>query len=78
VLEDQQTRLRRFTQEDMLASGIRMALSATGPFGVVLAEFATQLVPQQRLDRMQDFVTRLLVSTSRVGRTWGRSCERHG
>ena len=57
--EDQQTWLRRFTQEDMLASGLRMALSAAGPFGAVLAEFATQFVPQQRLDRMQNFIEQL-------------------
>jgi hypothetical protein len=51
--------LRRFTQEDLLASGLRVALGALGPIGSVLGEFATQFVPRQRLDRLQDFVERL-------------------
>lgn len=48
--------LRRFTQEDMLASGLRVALSAVGPLGGLVGEFLTQFVPAQRLDRLQHFV----------------------
>jgi hypothetical protein len=46
--------LRRFTQEDMLASGIRVGLSAVGPVGTLLGEFLTHFVPAQRLDRLQE------------------------
>jgi hypothetical protein len=48
--------LRRFTQEDMLASGIRVALGAIGPVGTMVGEFLTQFVPAQRVDRLQHFV----------------------
>jgi hypothetical protein len=48
--------LRRFTQQDLLASGLRVALSAAGPFGAIVGEFLTQFVPAQRLDRLQQFV----------------------
>lgn len=48
--------LRKFTQQDLLASGLRVALSAAGPFGVIVGEFLTQFVPAQRLDRLQQFV----------------------
>lgn len=48
--------LRRFTQEDMLASGIRTALGLAGPIGTVVGEFLTQFVPAQRIDRLQHFV----------------------
>ena len=51
--------LRRFTQEDMLATGIRVGLSAAGPIGVIAGEFLTQFVPAQRADRLQDFVEKL-------------------
>jgi len=51
--------LRRFTQEDMLASGLRVALASVGPVGVIVAEFATQLVPRQHLDRLQNFSEQL-------------------
>jgi hypothetical protein len=44
---------------DLLAAGIRVALSPLGPFGAVIAEFATQIVPKQRLDRLQDFIEQL-------------------
>lgn len=59
MADEQQSWLRRFTQEDMLASGLRMALSAAGPLGAVVSEFVTQLVPQQRVDRLENFVERL-------------------
>jgi hypothetical protein len=51
--------LRKVTQEDLLASGLRVALSAAGPLGAVVGEFLTQFVPAQRLDRLQQFVERL-------------------
>src|SRR5215208_4630575 len=51
--------LRKYEQEDLLAAGIRVALSALGPFGAVIAEFTTHFVPKQRLDRLQDFIERL-------------------
>jgi hypothetical protein len=51
--------LRKYEQEDLLAAGIRVALSALGPFGAVIAELATHCVPKQRLDRLQDFIERL-------------------
>lgn len=51
--------LRRFTQEDLLASGIRVALGLAGPVGTIVGEFLTQFVPAQRLDRLRDFVERL-------------------
>ena len=59
MVGDQRNWLRRFAQEDMLASGLRMALSAAGPFGAVIAEFVTHLVPQQRVDRLENFVEQL-------------------
>lgn len=40
----------------MFASGIRVALSALRPFGGVIGDFLTQFVPQQRLDRLTEFV----------------------
>jgi hypothetical protein len=51
--------IRRFTQVDMLAAGLRMAPGSLGSFGAILAEFTTQFVPMQRLDRIQDFVEQL-------------------
>jgi hypothetical protein len=54
-----QDRVRRFTQEDMLASGIRMALSAIGPVGSIFGEFLTNFVPNQHADRLQDFVEQI-------------------
>lgn len=59
MADEQQNWLRRFTQEDMLASGLRMALSSAGPLGAVVSEFVTQLVPQQRVDRLEHFVEQL-------------------
>ena len=56
--------LRRFTQEDMLAKGLRVALGTLGPVGVVLGDFLTEFVPQQRMDRLQDFTEQL---QARVG-----------
>jgi hypothetical protein len=50
MFEDQRSDLlRRFTQEDMFASGVRVALSALGPFGDVIGEFLTQFVPRSVL-----------------------------
>ena len=51
--------LRTYTQEDMMGSGIRLALSACGPVGAVVSEFLTQFVPGQRIDRLQQFVEEL-------------------
>lgn len=48
--------LRKYAQEDLLVSGLRVALSAAGPFGAIVGEFLTQFVPAQRLDRLQQFV----------------------
>jgi len=48
--------LREFAQEDLLVSGLRVALSAAGPLGAIVGEFLTQFVPAQRLDRLQQFV----------------------
>jgi hypothetical protein len=57
--KDDANLLRRFTQEDLLASGIRAALSVAGPVGTIVGEFLTQFVPAQRLDRLQQFVESL-------------------
>ncbi len=51
--------LRKFTQEDLLASGVRVALGIAGPVGTIVGEFLTQFVPAQRVDRLVDFVERL-------------------
>ncbi len=51
--------IRKYTQGDLLASTLRSALSLTGPVGVIVAEFLTQFVPDQRIDRLHDFVERL-------------------
>jgi hypothetical protein len=51
--------LRKYTQEDMLASGVRVALSVAGPVGTIIGEFLTQFVPQQRLDRLTDYTEQL-------------------
>lgn len=58
-MSDPGSLLRRFTQEDLAASTIRVALGLAGPLGSIMAEFLTQFVPQQRLDRLQDFVEQL-------------------
>jgi hypothetical protein len=50
---------RRFTQEDVLALSIRTALATLGPIGAIIAEFATQLVPRQRVDRLHHYVEQL-------------------
>ena len=57
--EKQPDWLRRFTQEDMLAIGMRTALGTLGPFGAIVGEFVTQFVPRQRLDRLNDFVEQM-------------------
>src|SRR5262249_3588788 len=59
-----QEALRRLTQADMFASGVRVALSAWVPFGGIIGEFVTQLVPRRRLDRLQGFIEGL---NERVG-----------
>jgi len=51
--------LRRFSSEDVAATGIRIGLASAGPFGAILAEFVTQFVPEQRLDRLHDFAEQL-------------------
>jgi hypothetical protein len=58
MFRDQSTTqpLKKMEQEDLLASGLRLALSAAGPFGAIVAEFLTQFVPNQRVDRLQQFV----------------------
>jgi hypothetical protein len=59
---------RSISQEDAMASGIRVLMSAlplmtalplAGPIGVIAAEFLTQFVPRQRADRLTDFVEQL-------------------
>src|SRR5687768_4970744 len=47
--------LRRVTQEDLTAKTVRMALSAV-PCGGIVAEFLTEFIPRQRLDRLQEYV----------------------
>jgi hypothetical protein len=56
--------LRQFTQEDYAASLIRVTLGLTGPLGVIAAEFLTQFVPRQRLDRLSDFLEKLVERVS--------------
>jgi hypothetical protein len=51
--------LRRFSSEDVAAIGIRTGLAAAGPLGAIVAEFITQFVPNQRLDRLSDFTEQL-------------------
>lgn len=51
--------LRRYNQDDLLASSLRTTLSLAGPVGAVIGEFLTQLVPHQRLDRLHEFVEQL-------------------
>jgi hypothetical protein len=50
--------LRRFTQEDLAAKTIKMALGLA-PGGGLLAEFLTEFIPRQRIDRLQDFTEQL-------------------
>lgn len=60
MFEDQKTDLlRRYGQGDVIVSALRTALSVAGPMGAIVGEFLTQLVPDQRMDRLQDFVERL-------------------
>lgn len=51
--------LDRFTAEDGAASSVRIALASAGPMGAIVAEFITQFIPNQRLDRLQDFTEQL-------------------
>jgi hypothetical protein len=51
--------MRRYTQEDALAAGMRVALSTLGPVGAIGAEFLTQFVPRQRADRLHDYIEQL-------------------
>lgn len=53
--EKSQSWLRQYTQEDMAVSFLRVGLSAAGPVGAIIGEFATQLVPKQRMDRLEEF-----------------------
>lgn len=57
--ESAPNQLRRYTQEDLLASTVRVALAAAGPIGAIVGEFLTQFTPSQRLDRLQNFTERL-------------------
>ena len=50
---------RKYTQQDLLASAIRTGLSVAGPAGAIVAEFITEFVPAQRVDRLHDFVEQL-------------------
>jgi len=50
---------RKYTQQDLLAATIRVGLSLTGPLGAIAAEFITEFIPQQRIDRLTDFVEKL-------------------
>jgi hypothetical protein len=56
LLEDA---LRVFTQQDLLASTIRVSLGLVGPVGPIIAEFLTQFVPGQRIDRLHNWVEQL-------------------
>ena len=57
MFDDQKTDLlRRYGQGDVIVSALRSALSVAGPMGAIVGEFLTQLVPDQRMDRLQDFV----------------------
>ncbi len=47
--------VRKFTQGDLAASTIRATLAVAGPLGAIVSEFLTQFVPDQRLDRLQEF-----------------------
>lgn len=68
--------LRRFAQEDVLASSIRVALAIAGPVGTILGEFLTQFVPAQRLDRLQHFVESLAERIGDMEREfWERLCS---
>jgi hypothetical protein len=51
--------LQTWSQDDVLATSIRLALSVTGPLGAIAGEFLTQFVPAQRIDRLRDFVEKL-------------------
>ena len=47
--------MRPHDPQDVLASAIRVGLIACGPAGAIVAEFLTKFVPNQRLDRLQEF-----------------------
>lgn len=51
--------LQRLSAEDLAVSGVRLGLAAAGPWGAIVAEFVTQFVPNQRLDRLHDFTAHL-------------------
>lgn len=48
--------LRPTTQADILAGSLRASLALLGPAGVLFGEFLTHFVPNQRLDRLTDYV----------------------
>lgn len=50
---------RKPIHDDVLAAKLRSALTLVGPAGTILAEFLTEFVPDQRLQRLQDFAERL-------------------
>ena len=52
---------RAITQADILSTAVRVTLSSAlpGPLGALVSEFVTQFIPQQRQDRLQQFVEEL-------------------
>jgi hypothetical protein len=50
---------RQFSQQDLLAVGIKGFCGLLGPLGGVVGEFVTQFVPEQRLDRLANMVEQL-------------------
>lgn len=57
--ERNQDLARKYSQEDFGASLLRVGLASLGPLGAVVGEFATPMVPRQRVDRLGDFCERL-------------------
>jgi len=51
--------LRKYDQQDMLASILRTALAVAVPFGGVLNEFVTHFIPAQRVSRLVEFAEKL-------------------
>jgi hypothetical protein len=51
--------LRKYDQSDLIASVVRTSLSVALPFGGIIGEFVTHLVPRQRLSRAVEFIERM-------------------
>lgn len=51
--------LRTTTQADVFAGSLRASLGLLGPAGVVVGEFLTYFVPNQRLDRLTEYTSLL-------------------